>query len=115
MPIVMLYSKRRGNGRGCFIAGDRSGHAPGSVQVLVDEQDYDDRAQNDYPIRKFISRYRCFLLEPFHCLPPTLAASFGDNSKCGQDTLIASTAKLLTKDEAQRVAANVPKLPEPLK
>jgi len=53
---------------------------PRLVEVLKDEQDYDDRAENDHPIGNLNTCYRCFLLEPFHCLPP---GSFGDNSKSG--------------------------------
>jgi hypothetical protein len=37
--------------------------------------------------------------------------TFGDNnSKSGQDRPIGSAAKLLTKDEARRIAANIAKL-----
>jgi hypothetical protein len=53
---------------------------PRLVEVLKDEQDYDDRAENDHPIGNLNTCHRCFLLEPFHCLPP---GSFGDNSKSG--------------------------------
>jgi hypothetical protein len=54
----------------CFVVKDSGGQALRPLQILKDEQDYDDRAQNDYPIGNFISRYRCFPLEPFHCLTP---------------------------------------------
>jgi hypothetical protein len=40
------------------------------VGILNDEQDYDDRAENDHPIGNLNTRYRCFLLEPFHAFLP---------------------------------------------
>ena len=74
------------------------------VGILNDEQDYDDCAENDQPIGNLNTCYRCFPLEPFHYLPPRYAASCGDNSKSGQDRPTGSAAKLLTKDEARRIA-----------
>ena len=35
------------------------------MEILKNEQDYDDRAENDHPIGNLNTRYRCFLLEPF--------------------------------------------------
>jgi hypothetical protein len=43
---------------------------PRLVEVLKDEQDYDDRPENNHPIGNLNASYRCFPLEPFHCLPP---------------------------------------------
>ena len=54
----------------CFVVKESTGQVLRPLQILKDEQDYDDRAQNDYPIGNLISRYRRFLLEPFHYLPP---------------------------------------------
>jgi hypothetical protein len=73
---------------------------PRLVEVLKDQQDNDDRAENDHPIGNLNTRYRCFLLEPFHCLPPRPA--LWDNSKSGQDRPIGSAAKLFSNDEARR-------------
>jgi hypothetical protein len=38
----------------------------------VDDQHYDDSAQNDHPIGKFNARYRCLFAKPFHDRPPVL-------------------------------------------
>ena len=59
----------------CFVV--RGGaFRPRLVQILNDEQDYDDRAENDHPIGNLNTCYRCFLLEPFHCLPPRIGRLF---------------------------------------
>jgi hypothetical protein len=36
----------------------------------VDNPDYDNSRQNEYPIGNLNARYRCFLAKPFHGLPP---------------------------------------------
>jgi hypothetical protein len=36
----------------------------------VDDQDYNDGAQNDNPIGKLNARYRCLFAKPFHDYPP---------------------------------------------
>jgi hypothetical protein len=36
----------------------------------VDDQDYNDGAQNDHPIEKLNARYRCLFAKPFHHYPP---------------------------------------------
>src|ERR1700745_1267474 len=36
----------------------------------VDNPDYNNGHQNEYPIGNLNARYRCFLAEPFHGLPP---------------------------------------------
>jgi hypothetical protein len=36
----------------------------------VDDQDYNDGAQNDHPIGKLSARYRCLFAKPFHDYPP---------------------------------------------
>jgi hypothetical protein len=36
----------------------------------VDEQHYDNGAQNDHPIRDLNARYRCCPAKPFHDFPP---------------------------------------------
>jgi hypothetical protein len=54
--------------------------ASGLGQVLhlsVDDQDYDDSAQNECPIGNWNARYRCLLAEPFHDFPPVLQSSSG--------------------------------------
>jgi hypothetical protein len=38
----------------------------------VDDQDYNDGAQNDHPIGKLNARYRCPFAKPFHDVPPIL-------------------------------------------
>ena len=45
---------------------------PLSMDQCVDDQDYDDSAQNDHPIGKFSARYRCLFAKPFHDRPPIL-------------------------------------------
>ena len=45
---------------------------PLSMGQCVDDQDYDDSAQNDHPIGKFSARYRCLFAKPFHDRPPIL-------------------------------------------
>jgi hypothetical protein len=45
---------------------------------LVNEQDYDDGAQNQAPIGNLKARYRCILSESFHGFPPNQAASTGN-------------------------------------
>jgi len=54
--------------------------ALGLGQVLhlsVDDQDYDDSAQNERPIGNWNARYRCLLAEPFHDFPPVLQSLSG--------------------------------------
>src|SRR5215470_2125219 len=36
----------------------------------VDNPDYDNSRQNEYPIGNLNARYRCFPAEPFHGFPP---------------------------------------------
>jgi hypothetical protein len=45
------------------------------MDQCVDDQDYDDSAQNDHPIGKFSARYRCLFAKPFHDRPPILDVS----------------------------------------
>ena len=45
---------------------------PLSMDRRVDDQDYDDSAQNNHPIGKFSARYRCLFAKPFHDRPPIL-------------------------------------------
>jgi hypothetical protein len=49
--------------------------SPVSMDQCVDDQDYNDSAQNDHPIGKFSARYRCLLAKPFHDRSPILDAS----------------------------------------
>ena len=37
---------------------------------FVDDQDYNNSAQNDHPIGDLNARYRCLLRKPFHDFPP---------------------------------------------
>jgi hypothetical protein len=48
----------------------------------VDEQHYDNGAQNDHPILNLNARYRCCPAKPFHNFPPgfTLRALLNDVS-----------------------------------
>jgi hypothetical protein len=41
-----------------------------SMDGCVDDQDYNDGAQNDHPIGKLNARYRCPFTKPFHGYPP---------------------------------------------
>ena len=41
-----------------------------SLDKRVDNPDYDNSRQNEYPIGNLNARYRCFLAKPFHGLPP---------------------------------------------
>jgi hypothetical protein len=36
----------------------------------VDNPDYENSRQNEYPIGNLNARYRCFLAEPFHGFSP---------------------------------------------
>jgi len=64
------------------------------METLKNEQDYDDRAENDHPIGNLNTRYRCFLLEPFHWLPPP------------------DQRPSWSPRTARRIASNIAKLPE---
>jgi hypothetical protein len=44
--------------------------AASSMDGCVDDQDYNDGAQNDNPIGKLNARYRCLFAKPFHDYPP---------------------------------------------
>ena len=44
--------------------------AASSMDGCVDDQDYNDGAQNDHPIGKLNARYRCLFAKPFHDYPP---------------------------------------------
>ena len=44
--------------------------AASSMDGCVDDQDYNDGAQNDHPIGKLNARYRCPFTKPFHGYPP---------------------------------------------
>ena len=44
--------------------------AASSMDGCVDDQDYNDGAQNDNPIGKLNARYRCLFAKPFHDHPP---------------------------------------------
>ena len=44
---------------------------PLSMDRCVDDQHYNDSAQNDHPIGKFSARYRCLFAKPFHDLLPS--------------------------------------------
>ena len=46
-----------------------------SMDECVDDQHYNDSAQNDHPIGKFNARYRCLFAKPFHDRPPILDVS----------------------------------------
>jgi hypothetical protein len=46
--------------------------ATSSMDGCVEDQDYNDCAQNDHPIRKLNARYRCLFAKPFHDYPPIL-------------------------------------------
>jgi hypothetical protein len=48
---------------------------PLSMGECVDDQHYNDSAQNDHPIGKLNARYRCLFAKPFHDRPPMLDAS----------------------------------------
>src|SRR5215475_6923059 len=43
--------------------------AASSVDGCVDDQDYNDGAQNDHPIGKLNAGYRCLFAKPFHDYP----------------------------------------------
>ena len=43
--------------------------AASSVDGCVDDQDYNDGAQNDHPIGKLNARYRCLFAKPFQDYP----------------------------------------------
>jgi hypothetical protein len=48
-------------------------YPPHSVRdAFVDNKDYDENHQNEYPIGNFTARYRCFSAEPFHGIPPQI-------------------------------------------
>jgi hypothetical protein len=44
----------------------------GLLHEFVDEQDYNDSAQNDHPIGKLNASYRCLFAKPVHDYPPIL-------------------------------------------
>jgi hypothetical protein len=44
----------------------------GLLHEFVDEQDYNDSAQNDHPIGKLNASYRCLFAKPVHNYPPIL-------------------------------------------
>ena len=48
----------------------RRGKQPPSRCSAIDNPDYDESRQNEYPIGNLGTRYRCFSAEPFHGLPP---------------------------------------------
>jgi hypothetical protein len=64
----------------------------------VDDQDYNNGAQNDHPIGNLNARYRCLPAKPFHDFPPRFQ-------------------RRLTKDEARPMAVNfagiLPRRPRP--
>jgi hypothetical protein len=45
---------------------------PPSHCSAIDNPDYDESRQNEYPIGNLGTRYRCFPAKPFHGLPPSL-------------------------------------------
>jgi len=44
----------------------------GLLHEFVDEQHYNDSAQNDHPIGKLNASYRCLFAKPVHDYPPIL-------------------------------------------
>ena len=51
--------------------------AASSMDGCVDDQDYNDGAQNDHPIGKLDARYRCLFAKPFHDYPSPRAKRDG--------------------------------------
>ena len=65
-PLGLATSCSRFNMGSC---GGRQPPFSKSAHELVNEQDYDDRAQNQAPIGNLKARYRCISTEPFHGFP----------------------------------------------
>ena len=57
---------------------------PSLVDGCVDDQDYNDGAQNDHPIGKLNARYRCLFAKPFHDYPAIQTAARQGRSADGR-------------------------------
>ncbi len=74
--------------------------AASSTDGCVDDQDYNDGAQNDHPIGKLNARYRCLFAKPFHDYPPIFKQRLtkGEAPTEGSGPSIVALKVLLTGD-----------------